>query len=120
MKRIAYTNPDGSVSICCPCISEDDPEGMTEDDALQRALQKDIPPTAQNVTVIEPTAIPSDRSKRYAWRIKNGVIVVDPTIAPPHAQARAERIDQLRAKRKAGEKLTADEKDELMDLLLGL
>lgn len=53
MKVIAYTRPDGGTSVCRPVISVTDPEGFTADDALQRALQNDIPPDATNVRVVD-------------------------------------------------------------------
>ena len=56
-----------------------------------------------------------------------GEVVHDGTLTDAMVQAviaahvpKVSRLEQLRTKRKAGEKLTADERDELMDLLLGL
>lgn len=120
MKRIAYSHPDGSVSVVHPCISRDDPIGMTEEQALQRALGKDVPTNAQNVTVLEPSAIPVDRLKRHAWRIQDGAIVVDPLAPEPILVRNARRLEELKAKRRAGLPLAALEQQEIMDLLLGI
>ncbi|WP_431014681.1 hypothetical protein [Bradyrhizobium pachyrhizi] len=68
MKSIIYTRPDGGLSICHPMISRDDPEDFSEEDALQRALQKDVPPDAVNPTIIDRDQIPQDRTFRDAWR----------------------------------------------------
>lgn len=119
MRRIAYTRPDGGVSVVHPCISAGDPPEMTEEEALARALAKDVPANAQNVTVIEPTALPSDRSKRYAWRILAGVIVVDPTVPEPEPVRKARRIQELKDIRKTRAWLES-ERQEMLDLLAGV
>lgn len=80
MKKIAYTRPDGGVSICTPVISADDPPGFTEADALARAQAKDIPTDATNVTVLDE--VPEDRTSRDDWTISDGAISVD-TASPP-------------------------------------
>lgn len=53
MKEIVYERPDGGTSVCRPVISSTDPEDFTEEDALKRALDNDIPPNAINVRVVE-------------------------------------------------------------------
>jgi hypothetical protein len=55
MKRIAYTRPDGGVSIVIPASGVD----------IAHIMAKDVPANASNVTVIEDA--PSDRSFRDAW-----------------------------------------------------
>jgi hypothetical protein len=61
-KVIVYTLPNGSTCVCHPCVSRDDPSGFTAEDALARALIKDIPADAISVRVVERSALPSDRS----------------------------------------------------------
>lgn len=77
MKKIAYTHPDGGISICHPVISATDPADFTEADALARALAKDIPAGATNVTVVDD--IPADRDSRDGWIISGGAISVPPS-----------------------------------------
>jgi len=67
-KVIIYTRPDGGLSVCVPVISRDDPKDFTAEQALQRALAKDVPANAASVQVVEHTAVPSDRTFRNAWR----------------------------------------------------
>jgi hypothetical protein len=40
MKRIIYTRPDGGVSVVTPCLNIRGDEGLTEQDALNRALAR--------------------------------------------------------------------------------
>jgi hypothetical protein len=77
MRKIIFTRPDGGVSIVHPLISVDDPEGFTEDQAIERALLT-IPQGALNVTVVDESVIPSDRSNRRAWKQIGASITVDP------------------------------------------
>jgi hypothetical protein len=77
MKKIAYTRPDGGVSIVVPVISINDPQGFTEDDALARALGKDIPADAADARVIEDSDIPQDRAFRNAWKQTGGKVDVN-------------------------------------------
>jgi hypothetical protein len=55
MKRIAYTRPDGGVSVVIPANGQN----------IDYILAKDIPADATNVTVID--AVPTDRAFRDAW-----------------------------------------------------
>lgn len=100
MKAIAYTRPDGGISICHPVISKDDPKGFTEEQALERALKKDIPADATNVQVIEKNAIPNDRTFRDAWAQNGKAVHVDmPKARELHMgrlrKMRNEKLDQL-------------------------
>lgn len=53
-------------------ISADEMNGMnvewaeTDDEFLQRIINKDVPPNAENVRIVDSADIPSDRSKRAA------------------------------------------------------
>ena len=76
MRRIAFTRPDGGVSIIVPVISRDDPKDFTEAQALERAA-KDIPQDAINFTIVNEDAIPADRTFRNAWRADGEAVVVD-------------------------------------------
>lgn len=69
-KVIVWMRPDGGMSICAPCISQDDPEGFTEDHALERALKKDVPKDAQNVQILDRKELPADPIFRNAWELK--------------------------------------------------
>jgi hypothetical protein len=55
MKRIAYTRPDGGVSVVIPANGQN----------IDYILAKDIPADATNITVID--AVPTDRAFRDAW-----------------------------------------------------
>lgn len=91
-KVIVWMRPDGGMSVCSPCISRDD-EGMTEAQALDRALQKDVPADAINLQVLDRAELPADTYFRNAWEIKAGKIEV----AKP--KARAIHMEQIRRAR---------------------
>lgn len=76
MRRIVYAHPSGVVCVVTPIVSADDPAGFTEQDALERALGKDVPAGAV-VTILDESAFPVDRRKRMAWRLVGGAIIVD-------------------------------------------
>lgn len=82
MRRIAYTRADGGVSIVSPAFNTlGEVEGFTEADAEQRAWDR-LPDDAIDPCWIDEADLP-DRTQRYAWRLVNGVVVVDPEAAPP-------------------------------------
>ena len=66
MKKILYNRPDGGLSIIKPIISQDDPAGFTEQQALERALVKDVPSYAINVRVVDNLNF-ADKTFRNAW-----------------------------------------------------
>lgn len=102
-KVIVWMRPDGGLSVCLPCISQDDPEGFTEAQALNRALQKDVPPDAINPQVLDRSQLPTDGYFRNAWELKSGKVEV----AKP--KARAIHMEQIRRARvKELEKLDRD------------
>lgn len=68
-KVIVWTRPDGGLSICSPCISKDDMLGMSEAEAILRALEKDVPLDAINVQIMERSKLPSDLYFRNAWEL---------------------------------------------------
>ena len=74
MKRILYDDGKGGVVQVIPCISKSDPPGFTEDDALVRALAKDVPPGAQT-HIVDEADLPA-REDRDGWEIKGGRVSV--------------------------------------------
>ncbi len=92
-KRIIYTRPDGGMSVVIPAISGDDPAGMTEEQAVARALARDIPPDAADVAVVDVAAVPEDRTFRNAWE-RGGA-----TVRVSMPKARAIHMGRIRAAR---------------------
>jgi hypothetical protein len=76
MKKIIYTRPDGGLSVVHPAPNAKK-EDESEDQFIERLVQKDVPADATNVRVVEAAAIPSDRSFRDAWKDEAGAIAVD-------------------------------------------
>lgn len=77
MKIIIFTETDGRVSIVTPVINTYPVrEGITEDEALSRAMLT-IPADAINPQVVDASVIPTDRSKRRAWKQNGATIEVD-------------------------------------------
>lgn len=66
MKRILYTKSDGGVVVVTPTININDPEGFTEQDAIDRAMKR-LPIDAIDVRVVEDATIPRDRTFRDSW-----------------------------------------------------
>jgi hypothetical protein len=94
MRRIVYTMPDGHIEICHPTINTFPiREAITEAEAEQRAMTKDIPAVAINPRFIESSEIPVDRIFRNAWEDNGGVKVNMP-------KAREIHRDKLRALRR--------------------
>jgi hypothetical protein len=75
MKRIVFTRPDGGLSIVTPVINTRGDEGMTEDQALLRAVES-LPADAIRPRVIEASELPQDRSTRDRWTDTGTAIVV--------------------------------------------
>ena len=64
---IVYQRPDGGISVCIPCVSQDDPPHFTMDHAHDRAMSKDIPEDATNVFKIANGILPENDDFRDAW-----------------------------------------------------
>lgn len=64
---IVYQRSTGGISVCVPCISVDDPQGFTIEQAYQRALNKDIPIDAINVLRFADGILPTNDMFRNAW-----------------------------------------------------
>lgn len=69
VQRIVYTRPDGGVAVVAPVISRDDPETMTVEEAVARALAL-LPAEAMEPGVIDAAEMPQDPSFREAWRLE--------------------------------------------------
>jgi hypothetical protein len=67
-KRIIHARADGGVSVVAPVVSVDDPETMTEAEAVARALAL-LPPETTGPAVIDAVELPQDPSFREAWRL---------------------------------------------------
>jgi hypothetical protein len=93
MKKIIYTQADGSVAVVHPVINTHPVrENLTEDEALGRAMLK-LPPDAIDPQIIDEADIPADRSFRNAWSRMGSKIVHD------MGRARDIHRDRLRAAR---------------------
>jgi hypothetical protein len=90
MKHIAYTRPDGGVSVIVPAPKAQRPD-ETEAEFMARVALA-VPPDASNVT--ETDTLPS-RAYRNAWRLSGGKVEHDMTLA------RQMKLDELRAVRDA-------------------
>lgn len=88
-KRILWTNPDGSVAVCCPAINIG--ETLTDEEAVARALaprlsangsvHRDVPLNATNVTVVAVSVVdaiaPQKKPFRNAWTWNGVTLAVD-------------------------------------------
>jgi len=112
MKRIVYTRPDGGMSVCIPVVSLNDPTDFTEDDALQRAMKRDIPPDAANVHVVEVSELPQDRAFRNAWLTDGKTVSVD---MPKAREIHKNRLREMRAPKLAALDIEYQRADEAGD-----
>lgn len=89
MKRIVYLN-EGVLVVCTPVINtHPEPENLTEDEAVARAMAK-LPAGAVDVRVLPESAIPATRAHRALWTYNAGkTAVIVP--AAPAAAADAEK-----------------------------
>lgn len=68
MKKIAYTKPDGGLSVMIPVFNTfGEAEGFTEADAEQRAWDT-LPKDAIEPRFVTDADIPTDRTFRNAWK----------------------------------------------------
>lgn len=94
MKKIIFTRPDGSLSVVHPVVNTmGEVEGFTEEQALQRALAK-LPADAINAQVVEPEAIPTDRTFRNGWKAGAGKVEHD---MPKCREIHKDKLRGLRA-----------------------
>ena len=93
MKQIAYTLPDGTVSVL-EVAAKARRKGESDADFLTRIAAKSGPRSATNVVEIEEADLPYKGGLRNAWR-QSGA-------APPHidmAEARKVKLARLREER---------------------
>jgi hypothetical protein len=74
MKKIAFTRPDGGVSVVNPA-PKFVAEFKNETGALDAIIARDVPVDASDVQIVD--TVPADRTFRDAWRQSAGVISVD-------------------------------------------
>lgn len=86
--RIAYTRPDGGVSVV---VSGPMLDGETEADFRVRVYAQSIPPDATNVS--EMDIVDADREFRDAWELTNNKIVVS---LPKAREIQKQRIEAAR------------------------
>jgi len=79
VRKIIYTSPDGGVSVVHPVLNTLGDEGMTEAQAEQRAWDR-LPVEAIDPQFVDAAAVPTDRSKRRAWRRSGGSVFVDDAV----------------------------------------
>ena len=74
MRKIAYTQKDGSLAVVYP-VRNTHPqvEDLTDAEVEQRAFDR-LPKDAINPQFVE--FIPSDKTLRHLWRVVDGVVTV--------------------------------------------
>lgn len=80
MKKIAYTELDGSVSIVIPVAKTEIERilgSLTDEEYVNHVKEKSIPAHAQNVVDIDDLNIPSTREFRAAWKLVGNKIDFD-------------------------------------------
>ena len=85
MKVIIYANLDGSVDVTYPAYNNvARPVGDTDDALLARCLTR-VPVNAANVQIIEHTDLPTNHTKRHAWRLdgQKKIVIDNQVPAPP-------------------------------------
>lgn len=102
--------PDGSIEILKPPSDRARRNAESDEDFCRRVYEETmgrpgIKYAGRPFADIDPASVPSDRSQRHAWRLRDGRIVVDPTVPPPphpkqdllDAIDRAHTVDDLKA-----------------------
>lgn len=82
MKKIIYTRPDGGLSVVHPVINTVPvPEDITEQQALQRAIDKlpldELTGEVVAHQIVDESTIPTDRTFRNAWVAAAGAVIHD-------------------------------------------
>lgn len=109
MRVIVYTQPNGIVAVCRPCISIG--ETLTEAEAEQRAWDR-LPTDAINPEFRDPSTVPTDRYFRNAWKHD---LTVDMAKAREIHRGVLRRIRDPLMKALDAEYLQADEKGKPQD-----
>jgi len=77
---IVYSRPDGGVSVVTPA-----PEFLaqfkTQAEGMDALRERVVPPDATDVQIMDPAAVPADRTFRDAWRQSGGVFSTDMAVA---------------------------------------
>lgn len=97
MKVIAYSRPDGGVSVVNPApgrVAGLVAGGMTEDEAIAVIQAKSVPGDATQVEVMDRPLIPTSRVFRNAWTKSGGG---PPVVDMP--KARVIKTEQIRRER---------------------
>lgn len=78
--KIAYTRPDGGVSIldAMPKESVEGILGPLTDDEYRAHIKTAIPPDAADVTELPDDWVKPDKARRNAWRLRDGQVVIAP------------------------------------------
>jgi hypothetical protein len=90
--HVAYTRPDGGVSVIFPAPKAQLPD--ESDEAFLARVREAVPPDAKDVTEVSPADIPT-RAYRNAWRLSGGRVQHDMSVA------RALKMAEIRAERDA-------------------
>lgn len=87
-QRIAYTRPDGGISIIIP----------TGELTIEEVMAKDVPADATNVQVLDASEVPTDRTFRNAWKhcpVEKVAIDLDGAKYITHDRRRAKRAEEF-------------------------
>ena len=78
-----FTMPDGTVQVVHPAPADQQP-GESDADFYARVMARAVQATpafaGRPFVDVMFSTLPTDRTKRHAWREKNGHIVVDPAV----------------------------------------
>jgi len=105
-----FINPDGSLQVMRPNMRYWNPDACSRDEFCKTVMDRDM---ANNVSLsglayqdVDEASIPTDRSRRHAWRwADNPGVYVDETVPDP-PDPKKERIDRIE-KAKTVEELKA-------------
>lgn len=73
MKKIIYTRSDGGLSVVHPAENAR-LDNETDAEFISRIVEKDVPPGALDVQIVDATSIPTDRTFRNAWKAGVGKV----------------------------------------------
>lgn len=81
-----FENPDGSVRVVHLNPKrrlENESDADFEARIFARTVEADPTLDGLPFSDIEVAALPTDRSKRYAWKRQGNAVIVDPSVLPP-------------------------------------
>jgi hypothetical protein len=79
IRKIIYTNADGTMAVVHPARNSRGDEALTDQEIEQRAWSK-LPAAAITPALVNPSLIPSDRTFRNAWRQDGNSVRIDPVV----------------------------------------